>query len=1108
MPHLSYLKLSSLLLLAAFITCKIPTNVHASLTVLSASLTVQEETAPLDLGVAQDLTGLTGRLSRLLAVDSSESVEPSTTARAEYSMAEQDPYVDVDASTGRLRLHTKIDLEQLCVRAFNCLHGVGRHKFAVLVRPHVADRRKIRQPIIARLQFTLNVTDWNDHAPEFPSIDGEYFDIGCDESICFVVPMPCSSRKISLPVATDGDFSEEFRSISYSFDPASLSKETAATFTLKTDNIDKPYLFIQKGLDAETRQYYQFDLLARDGPGREGRARVRLTIKDVNDNSPRFRNKFYNVSVPENQPNGTLILQLTADDLDLHYNLSYSLDPTEASEDVRRHLRVTDDGGLLTTEEPLDYEKINELRFSVRVFDGNFDDTAPVHLRVLDRNDNPPRYRESDTKPFYVTENELPGDASPRFVSVSDPDTGPGGQWTCRGAANSEQAALQFTSVEFSGVYKIAIQRAIDREVEPSVTGTLTCWDAGDPSLTSTYTALVQVTDINDNAPVFKDADHYGCIAAQVEENRRPGVEVVNVKATDADKGENARITYRLISSSSEVPFAVDPTSGRLTTTSLLDRESVDKYELLVEAADAGNPAMSTTATVKVSILDTNDHAPEFYGARHFSIVENSEALIQLGQLTARDADLGENAQVTFTLLSSPTASSFRLDQDGSLYTLVSFDREECPKHRLRVRATDQGPGGLARHTDAEVVVTIIDEDDEPPRISLPAENGTSVRISIYTHPKNALVIRVRAFDPDVGANARMVYKLIAPETFPPRFSIDSSSGDIRVAGELGIVDLRRHTVIAKVVGGGRHTWSDIRVIYIDVDNSLPIASDETAASLTERHTRRNVVIIITLASVSALLAVALILAVACINRSCTGGLFDLAYRAGRGGRDGGRGVGGVASIGGRKKGADDEDQRYYEQETPLTEASCDVGSHHSHLCSTMGCGGRPFIVQDMASLYRHRQAIPASSGTATGSSASSGAAAATAGPGADGNRSDSGRGCSDEDLSCALCPSAAAAAAASMSRQSNLQALHPLLHHQHHHLHQQQLQQHQQQQQSSFLSQGIGLPSPMSALPESIELGGIGSSGGGSSLAMPASPQPTDRSCLAPRIIYPEGSV
>uniref|UniRef100_A0A1I8JCS5 Cadherin domain-containing protein n=1 Tax=Macrostomum lignano TaxID=282301 RepID=A0A1I8JCS5_9PLAT len=853
MPHLSYLKLSSLLLLAAFIACKIPTNVHASLTVLSASLTVQEETAPLDLGVAQDLTGLTGRLSRLLAVDSSESVEPSTTARAEYSMAEQDPYVDVDASTGRLRLHTKIDLEQLCVRAFNCLHGVGRHKFAVLVRPHVADRRKIRQPIIARLQFTLNVTDWNDHAPEFPSIDGEYFDIGCDESICFVVPTPCSSRKISLPVATDGDFSEEFRSISYSFDPASLSKETAATFTLKTDNIDKPYLFIQKGLDAETRQYYQFDLLARDGPGREGRARVRLTIKDVNDNSPRFRNKFYNVSVPENQPNGTLILQarwsnpslrdafyiisqsvgptqssacpqlaggrergpalsflrraiwalgseacsrLTADDLDLHYNLSYSLDPTEASEDVRRHLRVTDDGSLLTTEEPLDYEKITELRFSVRVFDGNFDDTAPVHLRVLDRNDNPPRYRESDTKPFYVTENELPGDASPRFVSVSDPDTGPGGQWTCRGAANSEQAALQFTSVEFSGVYKIAIQRAIDREVEPRVTGTLTCWDAGDPSLTSTYTALVQVTDINDNAPVFKDADRYGCIAAQVEENRRPGVEVVNVWATDADEGENARITYRLISSSSEVSFAVDPTSGRLTTTSLLDRESVDKYELLVEAADAGNPAMSTTATVKVSILDTNDHAPEFYGARHFSIVENSEALIQLGQLTVRDADL---------------ASSFRLDQDGSLYTLVSFDREECPEHRLRVRATDQGPGGLARHTDAEVVVMIIDEDDEPPRISLPAENGTSVRISIYTHPKNALVIRVRAFDPDVGANARMVYKLIAPETFPPRFSIDSSSGDIRVAGELGIVDLRRHTIIAKVVGGGRHNWSDIR---------------------------------------------------------------------------------------------------------------------------------------------------------------------------------------------------------------------------------------------------------------------------------------------------------
>jgi protocadherin-16/23 len=158
-------------------------------------------------------------------------------------------------------------------------------------------------------------------------------------------------------------------------------------------------------------------------------------------------------------------------------------------------------------------------------------------------------------------------------------------------------------------------------------------------------------------------------------------LQVLQVTAVDLDTGNNARLTYRLVSNTNNTQpdgktssspasshtdndddiFGIFPNSGWLYLRQALDRETRDHYMLTVAATDNGTPAGSATSRVSVNVLDANDNDPTFSrDVYEFSVEENLARGAQVGKVGATDADLDVNAVVRYSLI--PSNTSFQIN--------------------------------------------------------------------------------------------------------------------------------------------------------------------------------------------------------------------------------------------------------------------------------------------------------------------------------------------------------------------------------------------------------------------------------------------------------------
>lgn len=147
--------------------------------------------------------------------------------------------------------------------------------------------------------------------------------------------------------------------------------------------------------------------------------------------------------------------------------------------------------------------------------------------------------------------------------------------------------------------------------------------------------------------------------------------QVVQVTAVDLDTGNNARLTYRLLSGSDV--FGIFPNSGWVYLRQPLDREARDRYSLRVAATDNGTPATSATALVTVSVLDANDNDPVFSQESYqFSVEENLPRGAPVGVIRAADKDLDNNGAIRYSLI--PSNSSFQINPVSGK-TMISLQR-------------------------------------------------------------------------------------------------------------------------------------------------------------------------------------------------------------------------------------------------------------------------------------------------------------------------------------------------------------------------------------------------------------------------------------------------
>uniref|UniRef100_A0A672H8B9 Neural-cadherin-like n=1 Tax=Salarias fasciatus TaxID=181472 RepID=A0A672H8B9_SALFA len=627
-------------------------------------------------------------------------------------------------------------------------------------------------PLAAFTTVYVNVTDVNDNVPFFTSSIYE-------ASVTEGAQKGTSVLQVS---AHDKD----------------LGLNGEITYTLLSDSSGDHHLFridpefgiiyTEAVFDREARSSYLLEVQSEDGqesarPGKNKQpntdtAYVRVFISDVNDNKPLFAQRLYEVGVDENADVGLAIVTVSANDEDEGANAKLRYQITSGNKGGV--FDIEPEVGTIFIAQPLDYEQQKRYKLLVLASDGKWEDYAAVVVTVVNKNDEAPVFSMNE---YYgsVTE-EL--DGSPVFVlqvTATDPDKD-ADQGAIRYSIHGQGAESHFMINDITG--EMYAQRTMDREDRAVWRFVVMATDEEGEGLTGFTDVIINVWDINDNAPTFSCAPD-NCHSS-VAENSPPGTFVVEMTAVDLDDaavGQNAILTYRITenaqNTNSEDLFAIDSSTGTISVAAEgLDRERADSHRLLVEARDGGG--MTGTATVTVLVTDINDHVPKFkedWCGAHVPESTNEDASIL--ELSALDPDAGRYGHLAFSVVAGDTEQRFytvshRLEQTGVLKLKKKLDFEQPGEQRfnLTVKVEDSDFSSLIH-----CVIVVEDENDNAPvftpssHLLPPLPEDASVGTS---------VIQVVATDSDSGQNGDVFYHIL-PQSDPyEQFSV-SRAGVVTV---------------------------------------------------------------------------------------------------------------------------------------------------------------------------------------------------------------------------------------------------------------------------------------------------------------------------------------
>ncbi|ELR48045.1 Protocadherin-16 [Bos mutus] len=561
-------------------------------------------------------------------------------------------------------------------------------------------------------------------------------------------------------------------------------------------------LYLARPLDFEAGPAWRA-LTATDRPANASRRRTarvsaRVFVTDENDNAPVFASPS-RVRLPEDHPPGPTALHVVARDPDLGEaaRVSYRL-AAGADGCFRLHPST----GALSVVRSLDREQRAEYVLTVVASDHGSPPRSATQLltvSVADVNDEAPAFQQQEYS-VLLRENSPPG-TSLLTLQATDPDLGANGQVTYGGISGENFSLDPDTGV-------LTTLRALDREEQEEINLTVYARDGGSPPLLTHVTVRVAVEDENDHAPAFGSAH----LSLEVPEGQDPQT-LTTLRASDPDVGANGQLQYRILDGDPSGAFVLDLASGEFGTMRPLDREVEPAFQLQIEARDGGQPALSATLLVTVTVLDANDHAPAFpVPSYSVEVPEDAPAGTLLLQLQAHDPDAGANGRVTY-YLGTGAAGAFLLEpSSGELRTATTLDREQCPSYAFTVNAVDSAAAGPLS-TTVPVTITVRDVNDHAPtfptsplRLRLPRPGP------VFSTPILPLAT-LRAEDRDAGANASILYRLAG--TPPPGTTVDSYTGEIRVSRSPVSLSPRDRVLFIVATDLGRPARSATGVVII-----------------------------------------------------------------------------------------------------------------------------------------------------------------------------------------------------------------------------------------------------------------------------------------------------
>lgn len=544
------------------------------------------------------------------------------------------------------------------------------------------------------------------------------------------------------------------------------------------------------------------------------RATIQITIEDANNNSPVFNKPFYDISINESLPLGTVVLVASAVDNDKGENgfVTHTI-----SGEMSLPFSIDQGTGEIRITQDLDFESSNDIySFSVRASDWGTpyrrESEVNVTIRLININDNPPLLemvsckgmisRDFPVSQTIVTLSAVDIDelGMVRYKVVSgneldyfdlNPDTG-----TLSLKRSLEEASLK------NGLFNLKIA-ATDGELFSDSTYVnvsvvrgrmppmgFNCKEtkvaqmlaekllskASAMAKTRPDEIFTDIFSINKQAPQFEALP----TSILVREDLPVGASVFQVRARDGDRSFNGLVLFSISDGNKGNSFNINMENGLITVFQQLDREQLDRYFLNITIYDQGIPQMSSWRILTVIIEDANDNDPQFHEDSFSALVlENSAIGLDVISITAFDRDMGQNGQLSFKMLTS--VPQFGIDSEtGSVFVASHLDRETTPMFTLKIEVRDKAERGTRRSSVTTLSIIIDDVNDCAPAF-IPNSYGARVPEDL---PPGAVITWVQAQDPDIGPSGQVRYALM--NDFNSTFEV----GDVRFVHTVAYADI------------------------------------------------------------------------------------------------------------------------------------------------------------------------------------------------------------------------------------------------------------------------------------------------------------------------------
>ncbi|MCL4120197.1 UNVERIFIED_CONTAM: hypothetical protein GTU68_016617 [Idotea baltica] len=522
-----------------------------------------------------------------------------------------------------------------------------------------------------------------------------------------------------------------------------------------------------KRIDREQTDIYFLEAVATTS-STYGNTKVNVTVKDVNDNPPKFPVRKATAYVAENWPVGHQVYLAKAHDPDdgVNSHITYRL-----TINIEDYFYISPRSGMIYLKKSVKYGVSNEFTLEVTATDGGTPSLSSkqiVNVFIEDVNDHTPIFEHESYETSLLESTPV----NDRFfaLTASDKDDGRNGFISYDITEGNDD--MKFGIFPDGYLY---VKSALDRETRDYFALTIIAKDHGEPSRSSTVSVVIHILDENDNPPTFTNST----FAFYLDENEPPDTYVGRLTATDLDKGRNAELTYTI--AINQNGFVVDPKSGFLKTLHYFDREKLiqmtgqDYVTMEGVVLDNGVNKLKDKTKIVIYISDVNDNPPKFNRKSYRAEISEGAALnTQVVRITATDQDEGRNGDIFYSISIGNEEKHFKLDEVTGQVTLSHLlDRETISTYHLEIVASDLGyPKALSATTT--LTIDVLDENDNVPQFIL-----EDYEISVLENTEvNTILYQFHATDADLRMNKEISY-IIGGGNIHETFHIDTKTGTL-----------------------------------------------------------------------------------------------------------------------------------------------------------------------------------------------------------------------------------------------------------------------------------------------------------------------------------------